>query len=80
MVCSTTEIYRQGIPAMTDEFETELGPQNRSIAKPLLTMAIVLTLAWFVIVAITISIHKPSSELSGYGIDDLQSVTLVASR
>jgi len=65
---------------MTNDLENQLSPESRSIAKPLLTMAIILTVAWFVIVAITISIQKPSSEVSGYGIDDVQSITLVASR
>ncbi|MGB7205592.1 MAG: hypothetical protein WBD37_08985 [Anderseniella sp.] len=65
---------------MTEEYDTTDAPEQRSIAKPLLTMAVVLTIAWFAIVAITIMTQKPSAGLSGYGIDDIQSATLVASR
>jgi hypothetical protein len=70
----------QGLPAMTDEFETDLTPEKRSIAKPLLTMAIVLTVAWFAIVGVTIASQHNPDQISAYGIDDAPSLTVLASR
>lgn len=65
---------------MTSRTETTETPESRSISRPTLILAIVLTIAWFAMLAIAIASTDEAKSASAYGIDDLQVETLVASR
>ncbi len=65
---------------MFDDQETEDTGKSRTIARPLLTMAIVLTVAWFAIVGVTVASQSSQGQVSGYGIDDIQATIITASR
>lgn len=55
-------------------------PENRSVSRPTLILAIVLTIAWFAILAIAIGSSEDVKAANVYGIDGFQAETLVASR
>lgn len=65
---------------MSSQSEISESPENRSISKPTLILAIVLTIAWFAILAIAIGSSENVKAASAYGIDDVQTETLIASR
>ncbi len=68
------------IDTMSSQSEISESPENRSISKPTLILAIVLTIAWFAILAIAIGSSENVKAASAYGIDDVQTETLIASR
>ena len=55
-------------------------PETRSVSRPTLILAIVLTIAWFAILAIAIGSSENVKAANAYGIDNVQAETLVASR
>lgn len=65
------------MPSEPDISET---PETRSVSRPTLILAIVLTIAWFAILAIVIGSSEDVKAASAYGIDSFQAETLVASR
>ena len=65
------------MPSQPDISET---PETRSVSRPTLILAIVLTIAWFAILAIAIGSSEDVKAASAYGIDSFQAETLVASR
>jgi hypothetical protein len=65
---------------MTSQTEISEIPENRSVSRPTLILTIVLTIAWFAILAIAIGSSEDVKAASVYGIDGFQAETLVASR
>lgn len=65
---------------MSSQSEISDSPETRSISRPTLILAIVLTIAWFAILAIAIGSSEDAKAASAYGIDSFQAETLVASR
>jgi len=68
------------IDTMSSQSEISESPETRSVSRPTLILAIVLTIAWFAIVAIAIGSSEDVKAASAYGVDDVQAETLVASR
>jgi len=68
------------IDAMPSEPDISETPETRSVSRPTLILAIVLTIAWFAILAIAIGSSEDVKAASAYGIDSFQAETLVASR
>lgn len=65
---------------MNHEIDISESPESRSISKPTLILAVVLTVAWFTMLAIAISSTGNAETAGAYGIDAFQAETLVASR
>ena len=65
---------------MSSQSEISESPETRSVSRPTLILAIVLTIAWFAILAIAIGSSEDVKAASAYGIDTFQAETLVASR
>jgi len=65
---------------MNRQIDTSENPEPRSISRPTLILAIVLTVAWFSMLAIAIASTGNAETASAYGIDDFQAKTVVASR
>jgi hypothetical protein len=65
---------------MTSQTEISEIPENRSVSRPTLILAIVMTIAWFAILAIAIGSSEKVKAASAYGIDGFQAETQVASR
>lgn len=65
---------------MSSQPELSESPETRSVSRPTLILAIVLTIAWFAILAIAIGSSEDVKTASAYGIDNFQTETLVASR
>ena len=65
---------------MSSQSEIPESPETRSVSRPTLILAIVLTIAWFAILAIAIGTSEDVKAASAYGIDNFQAETLVASR
>ncbi|MEO1159914.1 MAG: hypothetical protein AAFW74_05555 [Pseudomonadota bacterium] len=68
------------IDTMSRQTEISETPENRSVSRPTLILAIVLTIAWFAMLAIAIGTSEDVKAASAYGIDNFQAETLVASR
>jgi hypothetical protein len=68
------------IDTMSSQPEISESPETRSVSRPTLILAIVLTIAWFAILAIAIGSSEDVKAASAYGIDSFQTETLVASR
>ncbi len=80
MVISGSKGKLEKIITMFSQSETSESPENRSISKPTLILAIVLTIAWFALLAIAIGSSENARAASAYGIDNGQTETLIASR
>ena len=65
---------------MPSQPEISETPETRSVSRPTLILAIVLTIAWFAILAIAIGSSEDVKAAGAYGIDSFQAETLVASR
>lgn len=65
---------------MSSQFEISETPETRSVSRPTLILAIVLTIAWFALLAIAIGSSEDVKAASAYGVDNIQAETLVASR
>jgi len=65
---------------MNRQIDISESPESRSISKPTLILAIVMTVAWFSMLAIAIASTGNIKTASAYGIDDFQTETRVASR
>ena len=65
---------------MSSQSEISESPETRSVSRPTLILAIVLTIAWFAILAIAIGSSEDVKAAGAYGIDNVQAETLVASR
>jgi hypothetical protein len=65
---------------MASRTETSEHPEKRSVSRSTLILAIVMTIAWFALVAIAITGSANLKSASAYGIDEVQSNTRVASR
>ncbi len=65
---------------MNRQIDKSENPEIRSISRPALILAVVLTIAWFSMVAIAIASTGNTETASAYGIDGFQANTLVASR
>ena len=61
----------------TDTSET---PEARSVSRPTLILSVVLTIAWFSMIAIAIASTGNAETASAYGIDTLNTATVVAAR
>jgi hypothetical protein len=68
------------IDTMSSQSEISESPETRSVSRPTLILAIVLTIAWFAILAIAIGSSEDVKAASAYGVDNVQAETLVASR
>jgi len=68
------------IDTMSSQSEITESPETRSVSRPTLILAIVLTIAWFAILAIAIGSSEDVKAASAYGVDYVQAETLVASR
>lgn len=68
------------IDTMSSQSEISESPETRSVSRPTLILAIVLTIAWFAILAIAIGSSEDVKAASAYGVDSVQTETLVASR
>jgi hypothetical protein len=68
------------IDTMSSQSEISQSPETRSVSRPTLILAIVLTIAWFAILAIAIGSSEDVKAASAYGVDNVQAETLVASR
>jgi len=68
------------IDTMSSQSEITESPETRSVSRPTLILAIVLTIAWFAILAIAIGSSEDVKAASAYGVDNVQAETLVASR
>ncbi|MEO9875086.1 MAG: hypothetical protein ABJM26_16840 [Anderseniella sp.] len=68
------------IDIMSSQSEISETPETRSVSRPTLILAIVLTIAWFAILAIAIGSSEDVKAASAYGVDNVQAETLVASR
>ena len=68
------------IDTMSSQPEISETPETRSVSRPTLILAIVLTIAWFAILAIAIGSSENVKAANAYGIDNVQAETLVASR
>jgi len=65
---------------MNRQIDATENPETRSISRPTLILAIVLTVAWFSMLAIAIASTGNAETASAYGIDEFQTKTVVASR
>ena len=65
---------------MSSQSEIPESPETHSVSRPTLILAIVLTIAWFAILAVAIGTSEDVKAASAYGIDNFQAETLVASR
>ncbi len=65
---------------MNRQIELPESPESRSISKPTLLLAVLLTVAWFTMLAVAISSTGNAESASAYGIDGFQAETIVASR
>lgn len=68
------------IHAMTSRTETSQHPEKRAVSRSTLILAIVMTVAWFALVAIAITGSANLKSASAYGIDEIEGNTRVASR
>lgn len=68
------------IYAMTSRTETSETPEKRAVSRSTLILAIVMTVAWFALVAIAITGSANLKSASAYGIDEIKGNTRVASR
>lgn len=80
MVISSSKGKLEKIDTMSSQSEISESPETRSISKPTLILAIVLTIAWFAMLAIAIGSSEDVKAASAYGIDDVQTETRIASR
>ena len=65
---------------MNRQIDLSETPESRSISRSTLILAVVLTVAWFSMLAIAIAGAGNAETASAYGIDSFQASSLVASR